>query len=118
MKATHTDYMNPRHLRVEDGTNVWCMAPSCSDYAKLNKPGLPSYTQAAFLRHDGGGAKDGGMKHDYGAIIRTQFFDHGGKIGVLVERNDVRRPVLVVNPFAEEIDAEWRESHPCDPVSS
>lgn len=49
MKATHTDYLHPKHLRVEhdqkDGSGgVWCMAPSCSDYARLNKSSLPKWT--------------------------------------------------------------------------
>lgn len=43
MKATHTNYKHPRHLRVEDGKDVWCVAPSASIYAKLNKPGLPDW---------------------------------------------------------------------------
>jgi hypothetical protein len=43
MRATHTDYKHPRHLRVEEGKNVWCMAPSCSEYAKLNKSNLPKW---------------------------------------------------------------------------
>lgn len=57
MKPTHTDYMHPRHLRVEDGhmhpawnigaghytkTSV-CISPSCSDYAMLNKSNLPKW---------------------------------------------------------------------------
>lgn len=57
MKATHTDYLHPRHLRVEDGGRypVWgggdlsfvrtavCVAPSASIYARLNKPDLPKW---------------------------------------------------------------------------
>ena len=44
MKATHTDYMHPRHLRVvEDDGSVLCYAPSCSTYARLNKPNLPKW---------------------------------------------------------------------------
>lgn len=57
MKATHTDYKHPRHLRVEDGKphlawNIgkgWhdegalCVSPSCSDYDRLNRKGLPSF---------------------------------------------------------------------------
>lgn len=54
MKATHTDYLHPKHLRVEgckghkffDGpcqVDVLCMSPSCSLYAKLNRPNLPKY---------------------------------------------------------------------------
>jgi hypothetical protein len=46
MKATHTDYKHPKHLRVEDGKDVWCMAPSCSDYARLNKASLPPWSGA------------------------------------------------------------------------
>jgi len=46
VRATHTDYKHPRHLRVEhnerDGSNgVWCMAPSAAVYARLNRSGLP-----------------------------------------------------------------------------
>ena len=68
MKATHTDYKHPRHLRVVDGqihigwnigrgwyeTDAICMAPSCFDYARLNKPGLPSWD---------GDAETGGDHH-------------------------------------------------------
>lgn len=57
MKATHTDYRHPKHLRVVDGqkhkgfsigrgdyeTDAICMAPSCADYARLNKPNLPKW---------------------------------------------------------------------------
>lgn len=57
MRATHTDYLHPRHLRVEDGRahmawNVYrgyfevraiCMAPSCSEYNRLNRKGLPKW---------------------------------------------------------------------------
>ena len=59
MKATHTNYMHPKHLRVETGekhlrwslgggfemTNAMCLSPSHSEYARLNKPGLPSFTK-------------------------------------------------------------------------
>ncbi len=43
MKATHTDYQHPRHLRVEIDGKVLCVSPSSSLYAKLNRRGLPSY---------------------------------------------------------------------------
>ncbi len=48
MRATHTDYKHPRHLRVEhnekDGSEgVWCVSPSASIYSKLSKPNLPSW---------------------------------------------------------------------------
>ncbi len=43
MKATHTDYKHPKHLRVEDGKNVWCVAPSADLYKKLNRPNLKSW---------------------------------------------------------------------------
>jgi len=48
MKATHTDYMHPKHLRVEHGEKdgsggVWCVSPSAALYAKLNKPNLPRW---------------------------------------------------------------------------
>lgn len=55
-RATHTDYLHPRHLRVVTGETyeAWnlsgpyrvdalCVAPSASIYAKLNKPGLPKW---------------------------------------------------------------------------
>ncbi len=43
-KATHTDYKHPRHLRVDyGGGRVLCVAPSCSDYARLNRSGLPKW---------------------------------------------------------------------------
>lgn len=52
MKATHTDYKHPRHLRVEDGLNVWCMAPSCSQYAALSKKALPQWmSETPYLFH-------------------------------------------------------------------
>ncbi len=44
MRATHTDYKHPKHLRVEDGGEVYCLAPSHSQYSRLNKSGLPSHT--------------------------------------------------------------------------
>jgi hypothetical protein len=57
MKATHIDYQHSGHLRVEDGelhlayaigrglhyVRGFCMAPSCSDYAKLARKGLPKW---------------------------------------------------------------------------
>ncbi len=57
MRATHTDYLHPGHLRVETGQrykafNVGngnfertavCMAPSASEYARLNRKGLPKW---------------------------------------------------------------------------
>jgi hypothetical protein len=44
MKATHTNYKHPRHLRVVDGSRVLCMAPSHSQYARLAKAqGLKDY---------------------------------------------------------------------------
>lgn len=43
MKATHTDYKHPRHLRVEMMDDVYCMAPSHSQYSRLNRPGLPKF---------------------------------------------------------------------------
>lgn len=42
-KATHTDYKHPRHLRVEQDGCVLCVSPSVSDYARLNRPGLPKW---------------------------------------------------------------------------
>jgi hypothetical protein len=44
MKATHTDYKHPRHLRVEiNDHRVLCVSPSASIYDKLNKSGLPKW---------------------------------------------------------------------------
>lgn len=43
MKATHTNYMHPRHLRVEDGGEVFCLPPSHSQYSRLAKQSLPSF---------------------------------------------------------------------------
>lgn len=51
------------------------------------------------------------MKQDC-TVIATEFFDYGSKIGIAVTRNGKRRAVRVANPFADEIDAEWRASHP------
>lgn len=53
MKATHTDYMHPRHLRVEHeekdaSGGVWCVAPGSELYRKLNRSGLPKYALAGF----------------------------------------------------------------------
>ena len=45
MKATHTNYLHPRHLRVEQGGVVLCMAPSCSDYARLSGKSLSDYRE-------------------------------------------------------------------------
>lgn len=72
MKATHRDYLHRGHLRVETGDHypAWsfgagsfvrtavCMAPSCSDFAKLNRSGLPSWP--------GGEIVDGVEKPRYG----------------------------------------------------
>ncbi len=41
MRATHTDYKHPKHLRVEDGARVLCMSPSHSQYGELSKRKLP-----------------------------------------------------------------------------
>lgn len=46
MRATHTDYLHPRHLRVEGcgkPVDVLCVSPSSSDYAKLSRPSLPKW---------------------------------------------------------------------------
>lgn len=48
MKATHTDYKHPRHLRIEEGGKVYCMAPSHGQYAQLAKTNLPSFRDAVF----------------------------------------------------------------------
>jgi hypothetical protein len=42
-RATHTGYKHPRHLRVVEGDLVLCVAPSSSDYDKLNRAGLPKW---------------------------------------------------------------------------
>ena len=44
MKATHTDYLHPRHLRIEENGEVFCMSPSCSDYGRLAKASLPKFS--------------------------------------------------------------------------
>ncbi len=49
MIATHTDYKHPKHLRVVDGGQVLCVAPSASIYAKLNKAGLPRFAGPAVV---------------------------------------------------------------------
>ncbi len=43
MKATHTDYKHPRHLRVEMDGDVFCMSPSHSRYSELAKKSLPKF---------------------------------------------------------------------------
>lgn len=43
MKATHTDYKHPRHLRIEEGDKVFCMAPSHSQYSRLARASLPKW---------------------------------------------------------------------------
>lgn len=43
MKATHRGYKHPNCLRVEMEGDVFCMSPSDSRYAGLNKPSLPVY---------------------------------------------------------------------------
>lgn len=43
MKATHTDYKHPKHLRVEMEGDVFCMSPSDSRYSALNKSSLPRF---------------------------------------------------------------------------
>lgn len=59
-KVTHTDYQHPKHLRIvtDEWRNGWsigagwyrtkalCVSLLCSDYAKLNKPNLPSWDDA------------------------------------------------------------------------
>jgi hypothetical protein len=55
MKATHTDYLHPRHLRVEgclghrffDGpckVDVLCVSPSSALHAQLNRSNLKSWS--------------------------------------------------------------------------
>lgn len=57
MRATHTDYMHPRHLRVEgclgrqffDGpckVDVLCVSPGSSLYDKLSRANLPEFSAA------------------------------------------------------------------------
>ena len=45
MRATHTNYKHPNHLRVvHDDGFVGCMAPSHSQYSRLkNSKGLKDY---------------------------------------------------------------------------
>lgn len=48
MKATHINYLHPKHLRVIDypgqGNKIVCMAPSHSQYSKLAGKALPDYS--------------------------------------------------------------------------
>lgn len=58
LRATHRDYLHPKHLRVIDGekhvtwsigrgwgdTEAVCMSPSCSDYPRLYRESLPKWT--------------------------------------------------------------------------
>jgi len=60
LRATHTDYQHPKHLRVETDVShkCWgavvgfyesryiCLAPSHSQYARLAKGNLPAWTVA------------------------------------------------------------------------
>lgn len=57
MKATHADYLHPRHIRVETGQRykAWsagagpfertalCVSPGSPLYAKCNRRGLPKW---------------------------------------------------------------------------
>lgn len=43
MKATHREYLHPKHLRVEQGGDVYCVSPSSSDHARLWKQSLPVF---------------------------------------------------------------------------
>lgn len=43
MKATHTHYNHPNHLRVIEGGKELCMSPSHSEYKRLNRAGLPDW---------------------------------------------------------------------------
>ena len=56
MKATHTNYKHPGHLRVEDGgshasyaggvmfkTTAICVSPNSELHKRLNRNGLPSW---------------------------------------------------------------------------
>lgn len=47
MKATHTNYLHPKHLRVEENGKTYCMAPSHSQYSRLNKRDLPKWKEPA-----------------------------------------------------------------------
>ena len=48
MKATHTDYKHPRHLRVvhnekDASGGVWCVSPNSDTYKRLYRAGLPKW---------------------------------------------------------------------------
>jgi len=43
MIATHIDYKHPRHLRVVEGKEVWCVAPTANLYRRAYRSGLPSW---------------------------------------------------------------------------
>lgn len=43
MKATHTNYKHPKHLRVAENGRAYCLSPSHSQYNKLNSPKLPDW---------------------------------------------------------------------------
>jgi hypothetical protein len=61
MRATHTDYLHPRHSRVETGQTyaAWnivqghfkadalCLSPNSALYARLNRKGLPKYSSTS-----------------------------------------------------------------------
>lgn len=49
MRATHTNYQHPGHLRVEDRADILCVSPFTQSYAGLNRPSLPNYDDAAHL---------------------------------------------------------------------
>lgn len=84
MKATHTCYMHPNHLRVEtnETTRAWnigdgwhekgalCVSPKSSSYSRLNKPGLPCLTKASGRRcstHGGTDERRDDVPEYYGA---------------------------------------------------
>lgn len=41
-------------------------------------------------------------------VAAIEFFDAGHRIGLVVERNGVRRAVKVDNPFSPELEAAWQ----------
>ena len=44
-RATHTNYLHLRHLRVEEAGEVFCVSPSYSKYEQLVKKSLPDWLQ-------------------------------------------------------------------------
>ena len=46
MIATHTDYLRPGHLRVEDKKKILCVGPAAPIFKSLARPNLPAWPLA------------------------------------------------------------------------